>query len=48
MKLTHEMTIRKIKNPQTGISSVASYGIISILSLVGIGYLYYKKSKMKI
>ena len=48
MKLTHEMTIRKIKNPQTGISSVASYGIISILSLVGIGYLYYKKSKMKL
>lgn len=47
MKLTHEMTIRKVVNPQTGISSVAGYGVIAIASLMIVGFLIRKKANLK-
>jgi uncharacterized protein YjdB len=47
MKLTQEMTIRKVVNPQTGIHSVAGYAVVSVLSLIGIAYLIRKKASLK-
>ena len=47
MKVTQEMTIRKVVNPQTGIHSVAGYAVVSVLSLIGIAYLIRKKATLK-